>query len=137
VFNKLPKPLACTDTTSSWTYGSTTVRPSNGNTTNGIGRAAFICTDFNPYYVSVFGLSSSSSGYATQNGLGVNSTTAYTVSSSVFQETTSAGNSGMSVSYSGNPSVGINYLQRLESTSGSTGTFNGSPQCGLYGTILI
>lgn len=121
-YNRVPIRLLVGDSTTSWTYNSSTVRPANNNTANSGSSFTGLAEEWidSSYFAAQphFG----NNGFADAIGLGFNSTTAF----SGFYYNTSADNSGgtgtVSSRYEASPSLGINTVTCLESASASTTT---------------
>jgi hypothetical protein len=120
LYNAVPRAMICADTTPTWTYGSTTPRAANANTTDGVGKVSFLQTIANGAYIADCFCAISGGSIGSYVGIGVNSNTAYS-------SYTSAYSAGVAVtaacSYAGSAGVGITYLQRMESTYGATITY--------------
>jgi hypothetical protein len=125
--NKIMKPLFCCDSTTSWTYASTTTRAANSNFTEGAQRVSVVWADASGAIVltnscgAAFGSVTNAVEFI---GIGVNSTTAFTVNATVTQQGANANlASSATVSYASASNIGFNYFQRLEAVSTGTGTF--------------
>lgn len=119
-FNRVPIILTAGDSTSSWTYNSATLRPSNNNTANSI-------TVFSGLAEETYNLSFlqkiNGNSITIVNAIGYNSTSASSgyKSSFVGGSITASGNAN----YVAPPSLGINTVTSLEGVSGGTATYYG------------
>lgn len=134
IFNVISKPGFATDISVNYVYGGP-VRPSNANTTDGVGRVSFVFWNPQNFSATAFqtGGTSALEGYGGSQtgayGIGVNSITSPILLS--YASGTYSLNSGydamnglsfvwdtpISVAYSGISLAGFNYIQRLESAS--------------------
>ncbi len=128
-YNRVNRHLSCVDTTDSWTYTTLTWRAANNNTTDGVGRVSCVVGVVEDAIIaSNYGIAQNSSGAGGQNiaiGIGVNST-----SSNSAQTFGGNGNSThihtLAAFFTGLPTAGFNYIQRLEiSTATSVTTWYG------------
>jgi hypothetical protein len=129
VYNAVPRGLLCTDTTSSWTSATTSVATANGNTTDGVGRVSFAQAlgAVSGMQIVCYGVCAAggSGGQYAALGFGINSTTTYTASG--IGNSTVTGDATITVSGVFTPTIGYNYLQRLDSAPVSgTVTFYGA-----------
>lgn len=123
-YNRINKTLFAKDTTDTWSYTTATIRSANGNTTDGIGRVAFV-TGWSEDSVSATttAIAANASNVNIMAGIGLDSTSAFTGlagSAGIFSATYRAHVSGQ---INTTPSVGYHYLQRLEYST-ATGTTN-------------
>lgn len=124
------------DTTSSWTYSTTTIRALNASNGN---RASFVCgLDEEAVRVDLavnIGAPASPSGAAGYVALGLDSTTA------AATEAWFAGHGIASAllvcisSYVGRPGQGFHFVQALDDVTGSTFTFYGNTNMSMVGTF--
>lgn len=113
-YNRVGRQLLCEDTTSSWTYTSTTIRASNSNTTDGVGRVSFVLGESEDSIHASYS-QTSGNGPGIYNGVGLDSTTAMSFGSSTAgEEQTRITPSGILA-----VSAGYHYLQKLEALSSS------------------
>lgn len=125
-YNRVPVALQVGDSTTSWNYGTATIRPSNNNTANsatifsGLQEEITQCQ----FWQNIQGANSVAA--IIRIGIGFNSTTALSGYSPIF----SSGNTVSSqiiASYTISPSLGINTITSLEvSTNGGLNTFFGA-----------
>jgi hypothetical protein len=116
-YNLAPKSLLATDTTSSWTYNSTTIRAANSNTSDGVGRVSFLLTIPESLTAFAYAAAYEASGAGAQSGLQLDATTSYAAVG--YTNTTVVAT--LSCSTALTPSAGLHYLQRVESCQ-TTGT---------------
>lgn len=125
LYNAVPRALFATDTAPTWTDSSTTVATAHGNTTDGVGRSSFMCTLVNQSMQADVFCTVTVNTLSAFVGLGLNSTTTFSAYNQAYNAT--AGTTvAISASYAFTPTVGFNYLQRLEAVSAGTGTFGNS-----------
>jgi hypothetical protein len=118
-YNKFQVPLFCQDTTANWSWATASVRAADANVTPGQGRVSFwVPREGAKVNANCFcGVSGSNAGFI---GIGLNSTSAF----NTWATTNMTSYFGsVSCSYSGNATVGPNYLQRLEAESGGSMSF--------------
>jgi len=116
MYNRVSVMPAVQDTTDSWTYQSTTIRPMNNSATNRISFVRGLDED-SVWAQNSIGTSSSGSGDLGIAGIGLDSTTANAANSATTQPSAAgAANTFASLypSYAGLPGIGIHYLQCLE-----------------------
>jgi hypothetical protein len=127
LYNQIPRALFANDSTTSWTYGTATIRAANSNTTDGTGRFSFVQTLANAAFDVTSFCAANSSGNTASIGIGLDSTSAYS-SAGLFQI------SGVIVvmcTYAPSAlSAGYHYLQRLEYATASTTFYNTLNQSG-------
>jgi hypothetical protein len=121
LYNSVPQALNCTDTTASWICTSTAPQPSNGNTTDGVGRASFVQCLGGTYALNVNCWSQVAGSTAGQPaiGIGVNSTSIMSAIGAWNVASPQAGTIGCAYSFT--PSPGFTYLQRLQIASTASG----------------
>lgn len=126
LYNQISRAMFATDTAPTWSYGSTTIRPADANTTDGVGRVSFVAVLPNQavraecYCFATAG----GAGTAAYIGIGVNSTTAFTNWVPTYISTTAGVGTG-TATYSASSLMGYTFLQRLEAAAAST-TFGSS-----------
>lgn len=115
-YHRVKRRLFCSDTTSSWTYSSTTFRAANNNTTDGVGRVSLIAGVSEDCLHAIAAQQTTRPDY---NSIGLDSTS--TPSLSVFTDGPASTAEGSLV-----PAAGYHYLQRIEATANSgSSTFYG------------
>jgi hypothetical protein len=114
-YNPIKRRCFAQDPTNSWTYGSSTIRASNANTTDGQGRLGILIGVVNQTVQATFfqGSDPSLNNLAAFAGIGVNSTTVATAQSAVNGDTTFGGNNTCSL-ITTLATAGYNALQMLE-----------------------
>lgn len=118
-YNRVRKPMVKVDATASWTYGTTTWRPSNNNTANKV--SVMIGVAEEAYRITCNGVaSSSSSGFI---GIGADSTSVNSATLGSVCENTLR--TQISATLENTPAAGYRYFQVLE-YSGATTTYYGS-----------
>lgn len=131
IYSTVPRAMSASDPNPATATSS--IAPVDGNTTDGVGRVSFISVVSNQgfsfsYAQSVF-LSTSATGTI---GLGLNSTSAYTVNAII----SSVGSSeSLSVNYAASTTAGYNYMQKLCQFTLNGLTLDASPSNFLSGTI--
>ena len=129
IYNAVPRAMNCTDTTTDWTTSSTTPVTANGSTTDGIGSVSFVQAVANACGVNIVCFQNSVAGAAGNDipivGFGINSTSAYTVSS-YGAAGTASNTSTVSLNYALSPSAGYTYVQRLNSATAGSPVFYGA-----------
>jgi len=116
MYNRVSVMPAVQDTTDSWTYQSTTIRPMNNSATNRISFVRGLDED-SVWAQNSIGTSSSGSGDLGIASIGLDSTTANAANSATTQPSAAgAANTFASLypSYAGLPGIGLHYLQCLE-----------------------
>jgi hypothetical protein len=144
MYNRCPRSLSAKDPTNSWTYQTATFRAANNNTTDGVGRVAFILglAEDVVEAKAIAIVQNSSAGVDFNAGIGLDSTTAQ---SGLAAQVRGAG-AGYRVElisfYTDVPAIGYHYLQQLEmSAATGTSTWDGDgndpthEQAGLVGVI--
>ena len=122
-YNRQPLSLSAGDSTASWSYASSTVRPSNGSSANSLsvfcGLAESITT------VSFIQAATLNSVSSQQNivGIGWNATNAF---SGTVQLIGINGPTSFPARYIAPPSLGVNVVTSLESAVAGTPTFTGT-----------
>ncbi|VVC75995.1 hypothetical protein AQUSIP_12960 [Aquicella siphonis] len=134
-YNRISRPLLVTDSTSSWTYTSSSFRQARANSANQLD--VLICYAEDEIYISVQGLWQGSSTGASGNlGIGINSTS--TNSSSLNSNMqTAVGNVARYMSlaiYNDIPPTGRTTFVWLESGANSV-TFYGNQNSGIHGIV--
>jgi len=123
-YNRVGKSLRANDSTASWTYATPTWRAANSNTTLGVGRVGVVIglaeDSVNATYK---GAAASSGGAEGMMGIGINSTT--TDSSTSSGVSGQANVSSSQADYYDFLAIGFNYIQALEYATGATMTFYG------------
>jgi hypothetical protein len=134
VYNRFQVTVSAVDATASWTTTSTTPVAANGNTTNGTGRFAILSGNGTDT-ISMVNQTCAYSSTTTQlwGAIGVNSATVATVEAG-NQPYTASSLVALSVGYSVQAPLGINYYQRLNWGGAGTSTFIGGVAGGMYGT---
>lgn len=125
-YNRVPVLLKAGDGTASWTYNTATIRASNGNAANNL--VVFSGLAEVEYDISFVQSVNTSGGALNRNGIGINSTTAFTGRTGSI---TGAGGVALQqdlvAQYIMPPSLGINTITALELGGGSgTITWNGT-----------
>lgn len=139
-YNRVPRPMRVTEATNSWTYTSSTIRQANGSTNNQLNFCIGISEDPVSATVSGEGTSTTSSGGAFLNAIGLDSTTAAANGCLFNVPLIPSANVRvvLPASWTGYPGVGLHYLSWLEAGSGG-GAFYGdghTGQTGIVGYIL-
>ncbi len=127
-YNRKPICLQVGDTTASWTYAGTTVRPSNNLTTNSA--TVFAGLPEERVFVDFLqNISSNTAGSAVRIGIGFNSTTAFTAfaANNYMPNAATSGLITTPVRYIASPFIGINVITCLENfpVASGVGNFNG------------
>jgi hypothetical protein len=123
--NQLPRVLFAQVPVSSWTYATSTIRASDGNSTLGQGRAGVLIGLANSVVDATFVCATNPGTNESQSGIGVNSTTAFYNSNFVVNDDLSVPGA-ITTRATAVLSQGINYIQMLENESGGTVTFYGT-----------
>lgn len=126
-YNRVPTILKGGDGTASWNYGTGTIRASNAAATNNA--TVFQCLAEEIVDVSFIQNVVGASGSTTpnSNGIGWNSTTAYTgMAGTGSTNAVQTGEWNSASRYIAAPFLGINVAQSLEKGFGGTTTFNGT-----------
>jgi len=154
--NEIEKTLVARISTGTWTYTTDTLRAVNNNTTLGSTRVSvLIGVSKRPVKIqakSVFNINSSSGVTIAKSGIGIDSTSTDSATTSGFQgvygdgsNPPGNGNNHVSSEYVGYPGIGYHYIQQLEAASIQSGTassawvgFDSSRyKTGMEGTIWV
>jgi hypothetical protein len=118
-YNQVRRPMRVLEATNSWAYNSATIRQANGSTAN---QLDFVVGDAAAHVEST--LIALMTGAAAANvGIGLDTTTVFTVGG-VFGQMTSSNGSSFNAAWSGYPGLGRHFLSWNEVTSGAD-TFYG------------
>ncbi len=138
-YNRVRRMLLAVDTTNSWIYTSTAWRPSNNNTTNGVGRFAFVRGTnedlVQAWHLSMAGGQTGTGSIYAGAGIGLDATDSNSAQLWVGRGEDNLAEQHTAL-YVGYPSAGYHYLQRLEKASNSNAHFYGDygpSQCGMLG----
>lgn len=137
MYNRVHKYLFKADNTSSWTYGSTTVRAANGSSSNSVACTSGIAGDCVHLNVR-HNFRNTTAGATARTGIGVNSTSSYEGSSVAYinARVTSVNQVVNGVLSYNSPLGHTVYYWLEESSATGTSTFNesgGTDQTGLSG----
>jgi hypothetical protein len=142
-FNRVPIVLKAGDPTASWTYNTSTIRASNGNTANSLTIFSGLAEDYySLFFTQNVGLSTNGGANlcTVQVGIGYNVTNAFAGKATVISETASASLGTQAISadffseYLAPPALGINTVTSLEDTV-SAG--NGVTYFGLESRMIL
>lgn len=121
-YNQRAKELICLDTTDTWAYTTATVRAANNNTTNGVGRVAFVIGQAQLMEADSLAMFyNTSSGVQASIGIGLDTTSSNSCRIKTSQEAVTNLWASLWAKYREYVSVGGHYLQRVE-WSQATGT---------------
>lgn len=143
-YNRVVRPLSCTDTTNSWAYSVATWQAANASAVDGVGRFACV-VGWAEDSISAINVASAlldNANVAMNVGIGIDSITAPSGMMGSAQASASNQKHSAVGSYSGILSAGVHYISRLEAGSGTTITTwygdNGSTfiKSGMTGTVL-
>jgi hypothetical protein len=133
-YNRVPRKIEKIIATASWTYSTAAWRQANASTANQINFVTGVAEDAISVNHVTNAASSTASSRATIGGIGLDSTTVPTASTTA--STTNALFGVMAVSTNPIPSAGRHYLAQLEFGAGAdTQTWYGGSQYGLTGII--
>jgi len=120
-YNRVPHKTRCSDSTDSWTYGSSTFRPSNNSPAM---RHSFITGEDTDAYLAIFSgrVQASASGAAFQ-GIGIDVTNAVEPGAAAFSPPSA--DSLPVATLVGTPIMGFHFLQAVERSNAGTATFYG------------
>ncbi len=140
-YNRVGRTLYAADSTAQWTYTSTAWRPSNNNTTDGVGRFALVLGlsegVVRAEHMSIAGGSSGSGSIYPAAGIGLDATTTNHAQLWIGRGGDNYASPHVAL-YVGYPSAGYHYFQRLEKASNSNALFYGTQgpsQTGMFGYI--
>ena len=123
-YNRVGKALRANDSTASWTYATATWRAANSNTTLGTARVGLVVgVSEDSVNATYKGAATSGGGAEGMMGIGINSTTTDSSTSSGVSGQANASSS--QADYDDFLAIGFNYIQALEYATGATMTFYG------------
>lgn len=124
-YNKRTKYAEATMPTASWTYATATIRSVNANSTYGEGRVGIVdgIGEDSMYVIHTSTYSSPDVGTRVDIGYGINSTTAFSGVSRVYNSNASVTQETLRCSdVLQSPNAGFYYIQALESSDGTSAT---------------
>lgn len=122
-YNRVNRDFLVLEATDTWTYATATIRPWNNSTSNRVGFVRGVSED--AVQLMFAAMASQAGSVVAHIGMGLDSTTAFTVAAGATSQLGSTTVGSMFATYTGKPSEGFHYLQLLERASGATVTFYG------------
>lgn len=136
-YNRVPRLLQRFETTSSWTYSSTTIRQANAATANKVETVVGVVESPIALHVSASG--EAAAGVSFKIGIGLDSTTTFSTGNSPTSwSVASSLPTGLTVNYHAMQQLGYHYYSWNEAGDTSTTTVGGTwSQASTYGTAGI
>lgn len=131
MFNKMPASLTATDASGNWA-GTGSIESSHGNTTDGVGRVSFfVGSDPMQLVANAFQGATSVATDIVNVGIGVNSTSAFTVKAVFDFSAAGGGQSTGTITVALVLTTGPQYIQRLDNAPGTSTLVGSAGQNGL------